>query len=768
MPVRFIHKRRSKISYCDQPVFLDCETSWNHDDKDPKCWIVSIQVWFDGYYHLFRTPEELMNWYLEKIDQMHLSDERVLLTYIHNASYDLAYLGPYIQKYLPGKDNRKGLYDGEHKIIYYQQGPLEFKCTYLLSGQSLEKWSKEMQVEHQKQVGLYDYERIIYQDSEIDEQSQIYDKYDVLAMQESFDKQLSAHDDIITTVPLTSTGYPRRRLREACNSEDYRHKYFYDNRIDAHTLLFCLHSYAGGYTHNNRWLKSKVIKVEDLKEKYGPDVTIGHGDFRSHYPTQLRTYPMGWGRSSVYYHITEHEAYRKQHGHNINIDDICGMYPEYTSISHIRFYHMSLKDKSISMPFMQFAKITTSQKLIKDGSGNWVNAYRNGVPERARLHLDNGRVLAMVDNEEVSGWFECFLDNRTLKIIQKQYNIKYKVIEVIRFKTSKIPEEVAGVIDEFFKAKSDYKIIHKKYEKEYGEFDERTLEAAFRLLMSKKSVNGLYGVFATFPLRPEIDLDFDRMDEPFKVIKSMNPEDYEEGLNEYYSHRSNFIHYPIGCETTAAARYELWEYMEVIGYENILYCDTDSIFYIKTPEIQSRIDALNAEKRKSAPFITDLNGNKVYYDVFESEQDLLAFKGLHSKCYAYVTEKEELKAVIAGVPERTVIGLDQDNKPIYLFREEELAGITKEQRLKDPLRKKYFIKDPYAALENLHDDFKFKINSGVTARYITEEPHKEIINGHEVSTAGGCIIRRLDDKMVHDWEFLDDVEVHFSDMDISM
>ena len=133
-----------------------------------------------------------------------------------------------------------------------------------------------------------------------------------------------------------------------------------------------------------------------------------------------------------------------------------------------------------------------------------------------------------------------------------------------------------------------------------------------------------------------------------------------------------------------------------------------------------------------------------------------------------MTEKEELKAVIAGVPERTVIGLDKDNKPIYLFREEELAGITKEQRLKDPLRKKYFIKDPYAALENLHDDFKFKINSGVTARYITEEPHKEIINGHEVSTAGGCIIRRLDDKMVHDWEFLDDVEVHFSDMDISM
>lgn len=767
MPVRFLHKRRSKTSYCDTPVFLDCETSWNHDNDNPKCWIVSIQVWFDGYYHFFRKPEELIQWYLEKIKQLNLSEDRVLITYIQNVSFDLSYLAPYIQKFLPDKERRSGLYDGAHKIIYYKQGGLEFKCTYLLSGQSLEKWSNDMDVEHKKQVGLYDYDRIIYQDTEIDEASQIYDKYDVLAMQESFDKQLKLHDDNITTVPLTSTGYPRRKLRKSCNDTDYLQKYFYDNRIDAHTLLFNLHSYAGGYTHNNRLLKSTVIKVTDLIEKYGKDVKIGHGDFRSHYPSQLRSYPMAWGRFSIYYHITEHDAYFRKHGHNINIDDICNMYPTYSSITHIRFYHMTLKDNNITMPFMQYAKITRSQKLImKDGK--WIKAYgKTGRKERARIHCDNGRVLAMVDNDEVSGWFECYLDNRTLEIIKKQYNIKYKVIEVIRSRTSMIPKEVADVIDEYFKAKSDYKIIHKKCEKLYGEFDERTIEAAINLLLAKKLLNSLYGVFATFPLRPEIDMDFD-LEEPFHVLKEMNKEDYEAGLKEYYSHRSNFIHYPIGCETTAAARYELFQYIEAIGYENVLYCDTDSIFYIKTPEIQEKIEALNAEKRKTAPYIVNINGERVYYDVFEQEEDLLAFKGLHSKCYAYVTEREELKAVIAGVPERTVIGLTEDNKPIYLTREEELAGISKEDRLSDPGKEKIKIEDPYAALAELSDNFKFKINSGVTARYIVEEPHTEIINGHEISTAGGCIIRKLDDKIVHDWDFLDDVKVDFSDIDLSM
>ena len=47
MPVRFIHKKRSKITYCDTPLYLDVETSHNEDNT--KCWIVSIQVLFDEH-----------------------------------------------------------------------------------------------------------------------------------------------------------------------------------------------------------------------------------------------------------------------------------------------------------------------------------------------------------------------------------------------------------------------------------------------------------------------------------------------------------------------------------------------------------------------------------------------------------------------------------------------------------------------------------------------------------------------------------------------
>lgn len=759
MPVRFIHKRRSKISYCDQPVFLDCETAWNHDSETPKCWIVSIQVLFDDHYHLFRKPEELMNWYLEKIEQMNLTNERRLITYIHNASYDLSYLAPYIQMYLPDKDKRFGIYDGANKIITYNQGCLEFKCSYLLSGVSLAKWSSDMNIEHPKKIGLYDYNKILYQDSDLNENELEYDKLDVISMSECFKKQLQLHDDLITTVPLTSTGYSRRMLRKSCDNQYYRNEYFYDNRIDTHTLLFNVNSYAGGYTHNNRHKKSKVIIHPRLK----------HRDFRSHYPTQIRKMLGPWGKADVYYHITDHEEYKSFHGHYINISDILKLSPEYTTISHIRFYDMSLKDRKISMPFMQVSKIFNSHRILKDGDKEIV------TDSPARIMKDNGRVLAMVNNDDECGYFETYIDNYTLQIIKEQYNIRYKVIEVVRIKNKPCPKEVADVIDKLFADKSNYKIIHKKCLKLYGEFDERTIEAAQKLMAAKKLLNAIYGVFATFPIREEMDLDCEHIDEdtgkvdPFIKLQHILTEgQYNEALNDFYSKHNNFVHYPIGCAVTAAARFELYEYIKTIGYENVLYCDTDSIYYISSDEIEEKIENLNAEKHKTAPFITNIEGNKIYYDVFEEEPDMIAFKGLHSKCYGYVTTNNELKAVIAGVPERTVIGMDKNNKPIYLYREEELAGITKNQRLRDPERKKYIVKDPIAALDNLKDDFQFKVNSGVTAKYIHDTPHIEIINGHEVSTAGGCIIRRLDEKLVHDWDFTDNVKITFSDIDIAL
>lgn len=752
MPVRFVHKRRSKITYSDKPMFLDIETSHNHDPDNPICWIVSIQVLFDDAYHLFRTPEEFIEYITDLSKRMKLSTERRLVIYIHNASYDLSYLLPYIQKYYPGKDERHCIMHGEHKIIQYYQGGLEFRCSYLLSGVSLEKWSKEMNVEHQKQVGLYDYDAIIYQDTQLDADSLTYDEYDVLAMHECFDKQLEAHGDYIASVPLTSTGYSRRLLRNNCeHDKNYRQEFFLDNMLDIDSMLMSLEGYAGGYTHNNRYKKS-TVQISYAIEEGILKGRIKHRDFRSHYPSQLRTYPMPWGRPELYYDIRDHDSYFALHNHDINIDEIIDMYPDYFCMCAIRIDGMILKDMKITMPFMQRSK-------MKD-------------MDVKRYLCDNGRLVTCI------GSFTTYVDNLTLKILRQQYNFDYTIIQVYRFKTKPCPKPISDTIDKLFKDKSDYKIIWKKCQKEYGEFHPKTIEAAFRLLQSKKLLNSIYGCLATMPLRNEYDLDFEHYNQdtgeldPFLVVNELKTRGLkEEALNDFYKKRSSFLHYPVGVACTAAARYELYEYITTIGYDKVLYVDTDSIFYLTDAETESRVEALNAEKNKKAPYITNINGERIYYDVFEEEPNIIAFKGLHSKCYGYITENNEMKLVVAGVPERTLIGM-KDDKPIYLTREEEIKGISKDLKLgayKEDTRKhsgKFLnkkIRRNIDFLNKLYDNKEFKVNTGVTARYIVSEPHIEIVNGHKISTAGGCIINKLESKLVHDMDFTDDVTIQYYD-----
>ena len=230
----------------------------------------------------------------------------------------------------------------------------------------------------------------------------------------------------------------------------------------------------------------------------------------------------------------------------------------------------------------------------------------------------------------------------------------------------------------------------------------------------------------------------------------------QQWLDDYYGNRNSFLQYQIGVAVTALARYELYEYITAIGYDKVLYSDTDSIFYIKDPEVEKRIAELNRLKHEKAEklgaYVISSEGEKIYYDVFEAEPDIIGFKGLHSKCYGYI-EREDgnniLKATIAGVPDHTVIGKDRNGKQIFLTREEELGGITAEVKLRYP--KIEF--NPWEALGNIKDDFAFKTNTGTYAYYLNQRPHTEYVDGHEIITAGGCIIKKLEEKTISDWEY---------------
>ena len=761
-------RRRNKSNYtvCSEAIHADIETA--HSADYSHTWMVSCQLKFAGSYKMVRTPSEFIAYLKDMIDTFGLDSGRRVFCYFHNLSFDFSYLLPWVQMCLPDYEDRSGLYDGRNRIITYTQGAFEFRCSYLLSSCSLEKWCEEMNAEHKKKVGLYDYDREIFQDSELDADSALYDEYDVLAMEDCLRAQMAAYKDTLASIPLTSTAYIRRILRNNCQCDpNYREDIFKRSMIDAESYSMLLQAYAGGYTHMNRYFKAKTIKADcinawpskklylDLRRK-----RLKHRDFRSHYPTQMRAsknHPLPWGKVDHFYSYEEREGYRRIYGHDMRIEDLFNMWPEYTTISMIRIKDMKLKDKSITMPFMQNSKMFNRS-------------------EGFRVMNDNGRALATF------GEFTTYIDNLTLKIIYEQYDFEYCILKVDRFENMDTPLPIADVIDDLFKKKSDYKIEYKKYRKKYGENDERTINALFNLNQSKKLLNAIYGCCSTAIVRAEDDIDWiayyqHRVEDPYTSERATTLQEKQKKIDKFYKSRNSFLPYQIGVMICSSARFELYEYITTIGYENILYGDTDSLFYITDDDIEARVEALNREKHAAAPYIVNSKGEEVYYDVFEEEPDILSFRGLHSKCYAVTQETEdgvELVATIAGVPKRTIIGMNGE-EPIYLTREEEMSGITSEDKIraekeyvelckKDPAAKKKILYDPEKGINNLKEGYKFTVNTGFSAKYIIEPEAGVIeVDGHMVETSGGCIIRKLPEKIIHDYNTME-FDVKFSDL----
>ena len=716
---------RSRVRWCSEPLGLDIETSHNHDPEHPICWMVSCQLFFDGVYTLIRTPMQLVEYLNELIEKYDLGEERKILAIIHNASFDLSYLLPYIQKYLPGAEGAQIIADAPHKIKMYSQGGLEFRCTYQLTHKSLATWTKEMGVLHQKKNGLYDYEQILYQDSILTDDQKEYDKNDAIGLVESFKAHNDLRGDTTATVPLTQTGYVRRAGRKLCNKDRYyRQKYVLNARLNEESYNGIVCSYAGGYTHNNRHYQGRAIRG-----------LIGHRDFRSHYPSQARCYPLPVGRPQVFYDV-RWLSYRIRKVKTPTIDDILDLYPEYSTVTRLKLFKAVLRSDEISMPFLQYSKMLNC--------------------EEERCLLDNGRVLYF------KGSAILYVDNHTLKILKEQYKMSFVIEHVDKYKNGPLAPPLAELIDKFFAGKSDAKDHLKEVEKEFGEMSMEAAVARALLAIEKEGVNAIYGMLATNPLRQEFIYSWETGFRELPQVKSV-----PEQLDDYYSKFSTFLAYQTGCFITALARAELYEYIKAIGYDKVLYCDTDSIFYLKDDKTEQAIEELNKKKHTNAQkvgaFITNKAGKKVFYDVFEAEPDCIGFKGLHAKCYGLVFEEKKktvFKATIAGVPARYLIGMEGE-KPIYITREEELAGLTRFDILKG---KREF--DAFKALDAIKVGFKFKECTGTTCRYIDDVPHVEYVNGHRIETAGGAIISKLEEKEIRE-SWIDEYEKIYTEEEMN-
>ena len=202
-----------------------------------------------------------------------------------------------------------------------------------------------------------------------------------------------------------------------------------------------------------------------------------------------------------------------------------------------------------------------------------------------------------------------------------------------------------------------------------------------------------------------------------------NEKDGSKQLNEYYDNYNSFMPYQIGIYVTAHCRHELINLIEKIGYDKFLYCDTDSIFWL-ADESEKDLKLINEHNnyqiernKKQNIHIINRKGELSYFDTFEDEKDnIYQFRTLHSKCYAFVDDKDELHVTIAGVSK---VGHDRKT--------------TNATEL--------------GAIDNLTDGFTFVECGGTISKYVSYPISYENIDGHLTEYADGIIIENSTKKI---------------------
>lgn len=262
--------------YLDIVTAFDIETSSHQFDKeDVESWeswmyiwqwqfgeIVTVigRTWLEWCSIVCKINEYLKNKYIETIR---------IMCYIHNASYEFQFISG-IWKF----KNDEVFATDSRDVLRFIIEQIEFRCSYRLSLYSLEAWAKELQTDHAKLVGNLDYSVTRFSDTPLTDAELQYCINDVICVVECVTKMLESYGDTLYTIPFTSTGYIRRRVKQALAL--WSHDGVRSMQPDLRTYDRLRAAFRGGDTHANRyWARHIIADVwsYDRSSSY-PDVLV--------------------------------------------------------------------------------------------------------------------------------------------------------------------------------------------------------------------------------------------------------------------------------------------------------------------------------------------------------------------------------------------------------------------------------------------------------------------------------------------------------------
>lgn len=272
-----IARNYSKRKKSDKTLFRNCmcafdiETTYLDDVEQSimYIWQFAVMDLRNGniWYCFGRTWEQftklLNSFYHEGI---------TVLVWVHNLSYEFQFM----RHWLPfQKDKIFAL--KSRKVVRADIDGVQFRCSYIQTNKSLDAFTRDMGVVHQKLSGVeFDYSKKRYPWTEMTTEELQYCCNDVVGLLESMHVRMRMENDTLYSLPLTSTGYVRRLAKEAMRKFNHNQLQAMMCDVDVYKLLRL--EFRGGDTHANRYHANKILEnvaSYDRASSY-PDVMLNY------------------------------------------------------------------------------------------------------------------------------------------------------------------------------------------------------------------------------------------------------------------------------------------------------------------------------------------------------------------------------------------------------------------------------------------------------------------------------------------------------------
>lgn len=544
--------------------------------------------------------------------QIHYNSHKArFVVYVHNLGYEYQFIKDFIQEHdvfasKPRKPMKVGAKIG-----------IEFRCSYFNTNMSLDKACKnEIGVLHRKSTGDLDYSICRTPDTYLNDTEFRYCMADVVSLAELMYCRMRNNHDTISSIPMTSTGYVRREVREECKKDhSYRRKIFLKQQMTSKVYTILKEAGRGGDTHANRFLAGRMLENCDSY------------DVQSSYPYALITQKFPMSKFEYYGEIESEDEF-----YNLLDVNAC--------LFRIQYVNLQIRPGCIT-PYIPISKCQALHPIS-----------------------DNGRVLA-------SEYVEMAVTDIDFKLISDCYTYdEFFITDMYTARYGMLPDVLRNAIKKYYVAKCElkYQIEHKIGDVENNKY---------LYAKQKNRLNGCFGMMYTDPCREIITEDFESgewsttapdVDSALqKFYKSRNSFlVYAWGVWCTAIARRHLYRLIAICKSSYH------------NDGQPAYWDTDSCkgMNFDVSLVQAENEKIKKICEETGGY-ADVNGERFYLGIYEHEnsEPIQKFITWGAKKYAYV-DQDGLHVTVSGVPKSTgaeELGCIENFKPGFIFKH---AGMT--------------------------------------------------------------------------------------------